>query len=155
MDLMVAELANRGLCAAAAMRKHRVVCLLVLMVVAFLLSWIPIIVMGLCKDFRLEEPYGISPQFFLAMAVCKAIALSSCIWIPLLYFWLSSSHLKDLKRYFARLSCTIRTGSRNKEGSLGYGFHRVPTPPRISISYATQGDDFVRILMELQTLSRK
>ena len=78
--------------AAATKRKRRVVKILVLMVVAFVISWLPLTIINFLQDIQV-----IPQQHILLHIASHLLATTSTVWNPLLYFWLSNSHLVELR----------------------------------------------------------
>uniref|UniRef100_A0A1I7WQ70 G_PROTEIN_RECEP_F1_2 domain-containing protein n=1 Tax=Heterorhabditis bacteriophora TaxID=37862 RepID=A0A1I7WQ70_HETBA len=76
--------------AQTAVRKRRVMYVLILMVVVFMGSWLPLSAVNLIKDL------GIPLMYFKLLNV-HAIAMTSVVWNPLLYFWMSKRHRRALK----------------------------------------------------------
>ncbi|KIH53570.1 hypothetical protein ANCDUO_16297 [Ancylostoma duodenale] len=72
--------------AQTAVRKKRVMYVLILMVVVFMTSWLPLSAVNLIKD--LEIPLILEQMYFKLLNV-HAIAMTSVVWNPLLYFWMS------------------------------------------------------------------
>ncbi|KJH48532.1 7 transmembrane receptor [Dictyocaulus viviparus] len=72
--------------AQTAVRKRRVMYVLILMVVVFMTSWLPLSAVNLIKD--LEIPLILEQMYFKLLNV-HAIAMTSVVWNPLLYFWMS------------------------------------------------------------------
>ncbi|WKY08919.1 hypothetical protein Q1695_001806 [Nippostrongylus brasiliensis] len=80
--------------AQTAVRKRRVMYVLILMVVVFMTSWFPLSAVNLIKD--LEIPLVLEQMYFKLMNA-HAIAMTSVVWNPLLYFWMSKRHRRALK----------------------------------------------------------
>ncbi|KAK6753771.1 hypothetical protein RB195_013015 [Necator americanus] len=80
--------------AQTAVRKKRVMYVLILMVVVFMTSWLPLSAVNLIKD--LEIPLILEQMYFKLLNV-HAIAMTSVVWNPLLYFWMSKRHRRALK----------------------------------------------------------
>nr|CDJ97627.1 7TM GPCR domain containing protein [Haemonchus contortus] len=80
--------------AQTAVRKRRVMYVLILMVVVFMTSWLPLSAVNLIKD--LEIPLILEQMYFKLLNV-HAIAMTSVVWNPLLYFWMSKRHRRALK----------------------------------------------------------
>ncbi|GMT11105.1 hypothetical protein PFISCL1PPCAC_2402, partial [Pristionchus fissidentatus] len=79
--------------AQTAVRKRRVMYVLILMVVVFMLSWLPLTVSMLLRDLDIVS----HPQVYFHFLSVTAIAMSSVVWNPLLYFWLSKRHRRALR----------------------------------------------------------
>ncbi|GMS80263.1 hypothetical protein PENTCL1PPCAC_2437, partial [Pristionchus entomophagus] len=79
--------------AQTAVRKRRVMYVLILMVVVFMLSWLPLTVSMLLRDLNAID----HTQVYFHFLTVTAIAMSSVVWNPLLYFWLSKRHRRALR----------------------------------------------------------
>ncbi len=91
-DLVIGAHAGRPLQEQAAARKRSVMRVLVLMVLAFVGSWFPLAVFNILRDFEVEIDEFIDNQFYLVQLLSHAIAMTSVIWNPILYFWMSNTH---------------------------------------------------------------
>ncbi|TKR61114.1 hypothetical protein L596_028267 [Steinernema carpocapsae] len=69
-------------------RKKRVNYILISMVATFIGCWCPLTIINLAKDFRME-PEFIRKQPYLWPLIAHAIAMSTVVWNPLLFFWLA------------------------------------------------------------------
>ncbi|KAI6190542.1 7TM GPCR domain containing protein [Aphelenchoides bicaudatus] len=69
-------------------RKKRVNYILIAMVAAFILCWLPLTAVNLARDFK-REPQFIKRQPYLWSLFANCIAMSTVIWNPLLFFWLT------------------------------------------------------------------
>ncbi|VDL67048.1 unnamed protein product [Nippostrongylus brasiliensis] len=81
--------------AQTAVRKRRVMYVLILMVVVFMTSWFPLSAVNLIKD--LEIPLVLEQMYFKLMNA-HAIAMTSVVWNPLLYFWMSKGTTKFISK---------------------------------------------------------
>uniref|UniRef100_A0A915BED9 G-protein coupled receptors family 1 profile domain-containing protein n=1 Tax=Parascaris univalens TaxID=6257 RepID=A0A915BED9_PARUN len=79
----------------ATQRKKRVNYILIGMVVAFIGCWLPLTAVNLVKDFR-KEPQFLESQPFLWPLVAHVIAMSTVIWNPLLFFWLTRKQKRPI-----------------------------------------------------------
>lgn len=59
---------------------------LILMVVVFMASWLPLSAVNLIKDLGIPL---IMEQMYFKLLNVHAIAMTSVLWNPLLYFWMS------------------------------------------------------------------
>ncbi|MFH4979811.1 hypothetical protein AB6A40_006520 [Gnathostoma spinigerum] len=82
--------------AQTSVRKKRVMYVLILMVVAFMASWLPLTVVNISRDFGIGN--FLETQMYFKLLNVHAIAMTSIIWNPLLYFWMSKSHRRALKK---------------------------------------------------------
>uniref|UniRef100_A0A7E4ZS01 G_PROTEIN_RECEP_F1_2 domain-containing protein n=1 Tax=Panagrellus redivivus TaxID=6233 RepID=A0A7E4ZS01_PANRE len=69
-------------------RKKRVNYILIGMVLAFIGCWLPLTAVNLVKDFRQEPAFMRSQPYFWPL-VAHVIAMSTVVWNPLLFFWLT------------------------------------------------------------------
>jgi hypothetical protein len=69
-------------------RKKRVNYILIAMVLAFILCWLPLTAVNLAKDFK-QEPNFMRFQPYLWPLIAHVIAMSTVVWNPLLFFWLT------------------------------------------------------------------
>ncbi|KAI1723886.1 7 transmembrane receptor (rhodopsin family) domain-containing protein [Ditylenchus destructor] len=69
-------------------RKKRVNYILIAMVLAFIGCWLPMTAINLAKDFK-TEPTFVRLQPYLWPLIAHVIAMSTVIWNPLLFFWLT------------------------------------------------------------------
>ncbi|KAM3717442.1 Neuropeptide receptor [Dirofilaria immitis] len=81
--------------AQTAVRKRRVMYVLILMVVVFMASWLPLTIVNIFRDFGIEAFLDI--QMYFKLLNVHAIAMTSIVWNPLLYFWMSKRHRKAFK----------------------------------------------------------
>ncbi|VDO53211.1 unnamed protein product [Brugia timori] len=58
------------------------------MVIAFIGCWLPLTVVNMLKDFKLEPLFLLEQPFFWPL-LAHVIAMSTVIWNPLLFFWLT------------------------------------------------------------------
>lgn len=69
-------------------RRKRVNYILIGMVVAFIGCWLPLTIVNILKDFKQEPEFLLEQPFFWPL-VAHVIAMSTVIWNPLLFFWLT------------------------------------------------------------------
>ncbi|KAI6227784.1 7TM GPCR domain containing protein [Aphelenchoides fujianensis] len=69
-------------------RKKRVNFILIAMVAAFLAGWMPLTAVNLARDFK-KEPHFMRVQPYLWSLLANAIAMSTVVCNPLLFFWLT------------------------------------------------------------------
>ncbi|VIO99254.1 conserved hypothetical protein,hypothetical protein [Brugia malayi] len=69
-------------------RRKRVNYILIGMVIAFIGCWLPLTVVNMLKDFKLEPLFLLEQPFFWPL-LAHVIAMSTVIWNPLLFFWLT------------------------------------------------------------------
>uniref|UniRef100_A0A1I8EVQ3 G_PROTEIN_RECEP_F1_2 domain-containing protein n=1 Tax=Wuchereria bancrofti TaxID=6293 RepID=A0A1I8EVQ3_WUCBA len=81
--------------AQTAVRKRRVMYVLILMVVVFMASWLPLTIVNIFRDFGIEAFLDI--QMYFKLLNVHAIAMTSIVWNPLLYFWMSKRHRQAFK----------------------------------------------------------
>ncbi|CAJ0929806.1 unnamed protein product, partial [Mesorhabditis belari] len=77
-----------------AARKRRVMYVLILMVVVFMLCWLPLTVVNLLRDLVFLRP---EHQMYFILLNAHALAMTSILWNPILYFWMSKRHRRALK----------------------------------------------------------
>ncbi|CAD6186842.1 unnamed protein product [Caenorhabditis auriculariae] len=80
--------------AQTSVRKRRVMYVLILMVVVFMACWLPLSTVNLIKDLGIRI---IMEQMYFKLLNVHAIAMTSVVWNPLLYFWMSKRHRRALK----------------------------------------------------------
>ncbi|TKR86748.1 hypothetical protein L596_011273 [Steinernema carpocapsae] len=80
--------------AQTSIRKRRVMYVLILMVVVFMASWLPLTIVNILRDFGIGF---FEVQMYFKLLNVHAIAMTSIVWNPLLYFWMSKRHRKALK----------------------------------------------------------
>lgn len=71
-------------------RKRKVTYILIMMVVAFVGSWAPLTLFNIFRDYGQLPSFVGSQPYFWALVV-NSTAMSSVIWNPLLFFWLTGS----------------------------------------------------------------
>ncbi|VDK72441.1 unnamed protein product [Onchocerca ochengi] len=75
-------------------RRKRVNYILIGIVIAFIGCWFPLTVVNMLKDFKLEPKFLLKQPFFWPL-VAHVIAMSTVIWNPLLFFWLTKKKTKS------------------------------------------------------------
>ncbi|CAI4223572.1 unnamed protein product [Auanema sp. JU1783] len=80
--------------AQTSVRKRRVMYVLILMVVVFMACWLPLSAVNLIKDLGIPV---ILEQMYFKLLNAHVIAMTSILWNPLLYFWMSKRHRRALK----------------------------------------------------------
>uniref|UniRef100_A0A0M3HSU6 G_PROTEIN_RECEP_F1_2 domain-containing protein n=1 Tax=Ascaris lumbricoides TaxID=6252 RepID=A0A0M3HSU6_ASCLU len=120
----------------ATQRKKRVNYILIGMVVAFIGCWLPLTAVNLVKDFR-KEPEFLENQPFLWPLVAHVIAMSTVIWNPLLFFWLTRKQKRPilgriiassdaLTSFVSRINSIRRTSTFRSQSSattkLAFGY---------------------------------
>uniref|UniRef100_A0A7E4VIP0 G_PROTEIN_RECEP_F1_2 domain-containing protein n=1 Tax=Panagrellus redivivus TaxID=6233 RepID=A0A7E4VIP0_PANRE len=75
-------------------RKRRVMYMLMLMVAMFMGSWMPLTVVNILRDIR---PELLETQMYFKLLNVHAIAMTSIVSNPMLYFWMSKRHRRALK----------------------------------------------------------
>uniref|UniRef100_A0A0N5C6J2 G_PROTEIN_RECEP_F1_2 domain-containing protein n=1 Tax=Strongyloides papillosus TaxID=174720 RepID=A0A0N5C6J2_STREA len=78
--------------AQTAIRKKRVMYVLIMMVFVFLGSWAPLTLCNMARDFGVQ----MAERYFITLCA-NIIAMTSIITNPMLYFWLSKRHRRALK----------------------------------------------------------
>ncbi|VDK86976.1 unnamed protein product [Litomosoides sigmodontis] len=81
--------------AQTAIRKRRVMYILILMVVVFMASWLPLTIVNIFRDFGIGA--FLDMQMYFKLLNVHVIAMTSIVWNPLLYFWMSKRHRKAFK----------------------------------------------------------
>jgi hypothetical protein len=69
-------------------RKKRVNYILIGMVLAFIGCWLPLTAVNLVKDFKVEPEFMRAQPYFWPL-IAHVIAMSTVVWNPLLFFWLT------------------------------------------------------------------
>uniref|UniRef100_A0A158R692 G_PROTEIN_RECEP_F1_2 domain-containing protein n=1 Tax=Syphacia muris TaxID=451379 RepID=A0A158R692_9BILA len=95
--------------AQASVRKKRVMYMLIVMVAAFMGSWLPLMISNLLRDFGIAS--FLDQQTYFKLLTAHAMAMTSVIWNPVLYFWMCKGHRKDLKREMLWLT-NVRRGNQ-------------------------------------------
>uniref|UniRef100_A0A915Q1T0 G-protein coupled receptors family 1 profile domain-containing protein n=1 Tax=Setaria digitata TaxID=48799 RepID=A0A915Q1T0_9BILA len=97
----------------AANRRKRVNYILIGMVIAFIGCWLPLTVVNVLKDFKWEPEFLLKQPFFWPL-VAHVIAMSTVIWNPVLFFWLTrrKKQSKMLHRFSVSLNAFGTTISR-------------------------------------------
>uniref|UniRef100_A0A914QJS2 G-protein coupled receptors family 1 profile domain-containing protein n=1 Tax=Panagrolaimus davidi TaxID=227884 RepID=A0A914QJS2_9BILA len=75
-------------------RKRRVMYMLILMVAMFMGSWMPLTIVNILRDIR---PKYLEKQMYFKLLNVHAIAMTSIVSNPMLYFWMSKRHRRALK----------------------------------------------------------
>lgn len=96
--MLVGALAGQLQQRQAGARKTRVMRILILMVAAFLVSWLPLSVINILRDFDVDLGATISSQLFFFSNLFHFAAMTSVVWNPLLYFWLSKYRRRDVRK---------------------------------------------------------
>ncbi|PAV63170.1 hypothetical protein WR25_12413 [Diploscapter pachys] len=89
-----------------AIRKRRVMYVLILMVVAFMASWLPLTAVNILKDFKLSI---MNNQMYFKLLNAHVIAMTTIVWNPALYFFMSKRHRRALKDDMTWLTNARRT----------------------------------------------
>lgn len=79
-------------------RKKRTATTTVLLVVSFIVSWLPVNILNLLRD------YDSFPEAYIAImfAICHMIAMTSILWNPMIYCWYNK---QMFKKYTNFLKC--------------------------------------------------
>ncbi len=96
----------------AAKRKRRVIYILILMVAAFVLSWLPLSLVNILRDFDVRLGF-VDDQMYFYQLIIHSIAMTSVIWNPILYFWMSESNRGNAKRNFLAATRTRSHAASN------------------------------------------
>ncbi|CAD5225415.1 unnamed protein product [Bursaphelenchus okinawaensis] len=75
-------------------RKRRVMYVLILMVAVFMGSWMPLTIVNILRDIGVS---ALEVQMYFKLLNAHAVAMSSIVSNPLLYFWMSKRHRRALK----------------------------------------------------------
>uniref|UniRef100_A0A914CPM2 G-protein coupled receptors family 1 profile domain-containing protein n=1 Tax=Acrobeloides nanus TaxID=290746 RepID=A0A914CPM2_9BILA len=101
-------------------RKRRVNYILIAMVLAFICCWLPLTAVNISKDFK-QEPDFIKTQPYFWPLTAHAIAMSTVIWNPLLFFWLTRKQNKTGRSFGGILHTSeIITSLASRVHSLKY-----------------------------------
>ena len=80
-DMLIREHAGKILQAQAAARKRRCMIILVLMVIAFVCSWVPLTLINIFRDYGLLAVW-FEDQLFFYTLIAHTLAMTSLIWNP-------------------------------------------------------------------------
>ncbi|KAI1719426.1 7 transmembrane receptor (rhodopsin family) domain-containing protein [Ditylenchus destructor] len=80
--------------AQTSIRKRRVMYVLILMVSVFMASWMPLTIVNILRDIGVGF---LDIQMYFKLLNAHAIAMTSIVSNPLLYFWMSKRHRRALK----------------------------------------------------------
>ncbi|VDN94784.1 unnamed protein product [Brugia pahangi] len=116
--------------AQTAVRKRRVMYVLILMVVVFMASWLPLTIVNIFRDFGIEAFLDI--QMYFKLLNVHAIAMTSIVWNPLLYFWMSKRHRQAFKEDMIGAGNNYR---RNNDVRLTKRFVVTKTPQPGNLLY--------------------
>lgn len=92
----------------AMQRKRRVNYILIAMVVTFIGCWFPLTAVNMAKDFDVETDFMRRQQFLVAL-MSHSLAMSTVIWNPLLFFWLTRKRKKPILSRIIASSDAINT----------------------------------------------
>uniref|UniRef100_F1L8H0 Neuropeptide Y receptor type 1 n=1 Tax=Ascaris suum TaxID=6253 RepID=F1L8H0_ASCSU len=112
--------------AQTSVRKRRVMYVLILMVVVFMASWFPLTIVNILRDFGIGTFLDV--QMYFKLLNVHALAMTSIVWNPLLYFWMSKRHRRALKYDMFSLTNPKR---HNQLGVLG----RFTPSPSFNVIY--------------------
>ncbi|CDS41970.1 neuropeptide receptor [Echinococcus multilocularis] len=85
--------------------------MLIAMVVVFVVCWIPLNALSIYSDIKTNDPNFTLPYFNAIFVTCHIIAMSSAVYNPLLYAWLSETFRRNLRTLVPRW--------RVKSGAVG------------------------------------
>uniref|UniRef100_A0A915PXG7 G-protein coupled receptors family 1 profile domain-containing protein n=1 Tax=Setaria digitata TaxID=48799 RepID=A0A915PXG7_9BILA len=125
--------------AQTAVRKRRVMYVLILMVVVFMASWFPLTIVNIFRDFGIGA--FLDMQMYFKLLNVHAIAMTSIVWNPLLYFWMSKRHRKAFKEDIIGTGNNYR---RNNEMGFMNRFSATRTPQAASLLYNQSSRNFRR-----------
>ncbi|CAB01528.2 G-protein coupled receptors family 1 profile domain-containing protein [Caenorhabditis elegans] len=90
--------------AQTAVRKRRVMYVLILMVIVFMACWFPLSAVNLFRDLGMRFEFCqtvykvlMMDQMYFKLLNVHVIAMTSIVWNPVLYFWMSKRHRRALK----------------------------------------------------------
>ncbi|KAE9550965.1 hypothetical protein FO519_005826 [Halicephalobus sp. NKZ332] len=75
-------------------RKRRVMYMLILMVAMFMGAWMPLTIVNILRDI---QPAYLEKQMYFKLLNVHAIAMTSIVSNPIMYFWMSKRHRRALK----------------------------------------------------------
>ncbi|VDK21316.1 unnamed protein product [Taenia asiatica] len=76
--------------------------MLIAMVVVFVVCWIPLNALSIYSDTKANDPEFTIPYFNAIFVTCHIIAMSSAVYNPLLYAWLSETFRRHLRTLVPR-----------------------------------------------------
>ena len=74
------------------------------MVVVFMASWFPLSAVNLIKDLGIPL---IMKQMYFKLLNAHVIAMTSILWNPLLYFWMSKASYSNCAQSYSRFRDTV------------------------------------------------
>ncbi|VDM21981.1 unnamed protein product [Hydatigera taeniaeformis] len=122
--------------------------MLIAMVVVFVVCWIPLNALSIYSDTKPNDPEFAIPYFNAIFVTCHIIAMSSAVYNPLLYAWLSETFRRNLK--------TLVPQWRMKSsavGALGAATAIDAAAGPVLRATGANGNDFARKNIESQTCS--
>ncbi len=109
--------------------------ILILMVVAFVFSWLPLSIVNILRDFGIRMGF-IDDQLYFSQLFIHSIAMTSVIWNPILYFWMSKTHRRKIKRDIIAAAKARRT-SCNPDGYSRLSTSKLSPENRRSLALST------------------
>ncbi|VDO08966.1 unnamed protein product [Rodentolepis nana] len=124
--------------------------MLIAMVVVFAVCWIPLNAVSFYTDMRMGDP-NFRPHYYsgVIFLTCHIFAMSSAVYNPLLYAWLSETFRRNLRSMIPRWNRkSIDTGVMTTPGALEISGEAIrPTSNHVEVN------EIFRRSMNLQTCS--
>lgn len=122
--------------------------MLIAMVVVFVVCWIPLNALSIYSDTKANDPNFTIPYFNAIFVTCHIIAMSSAVYNPLLYAWLSETFRRNLRTLVPRWRV-----KSSAIGALGTATAIGAAAEAVLRSTRTNGNDLTRKNIESQTCS--
>uniref|UniRef100_A0A914HJT5 G-protein coupled receptors family 1 profile domain-containing protein n=1 Tax=Globodera rostochiensis TaxID=31243 RepID=A0A914HJT5_GLORO len=114
--------------AATVLRKRRVMYVLILMVLIFMGSWMPLTIVNLLRDMDILRDAN---NMYFKLLNVHAVAMTSIVSNPLLYFWMSKRHRRALRDDINWFTNARRQHQQNVGGLL----NKFTPSPSIGLLY--------------------
>ncbi|KAI3413197.1 hypothetical protein GPALN_010698 [Globodera pallida] len=114
--------------AATVLRKRRVMYVLILMVLIFMGSWMPLTIVNLLRDMDILRDAN---NMYFKLLNVHAVAMTSIVSNPLLYFWMSKRHRRALRDDINWFTNARRQQQQNVGGLL----NKFTPSPSIGLLY--------------------
>lgn len=118
------------------------------MVVVFVVCWIPLNALGIYLDIMADEPDFSPPSVMII--TCHIIAMTSAVYNPLLYAWLSETFRRNLRTMLPRWN-------RKSMETVGATMTPGPTPALLgealspTTTFGREANEISRRSLDLQT----
>uniref|UniRef100_A0A914XAL2 G-protein coupled receptors family 1 profile domain-containing protein n=1 Tax=Plectus sambesii TaxID=2011161 RepID=A0A914XAL2_9BILA len=95
----------------AATKKRRVMYTLILMMIAFAFSWLPLTMVNVLRDWNVNWAF-LNYQPFMFQLTAHCIAMTCVVWNPVLYFWMGKKHRQALRRdILGKIASTLQAST--------------------------------------------